>query len=110
VLSISIILKVFRARPTTISQPLLTGACFILFSFGSYFLYRFKTTVGNRERFAALVADGLHSKSDMVITLVTGVSLLLYHFGVNIDKALSFVIALFILSFAVETIVNVSYQ
>jgi len=107
VLSISIMQKVFRAPPATISQPLLTGVCFILFSFGSYFLYRFKTIVGNRERSAALVADGLHSKSDMLITLVTGISLLLYHFDVNIDKALSFVIALFILSFAVETIVNV---
>jgi len=106
-LGLSIVREAFRAATATISQPLVTAGCFLLFSFGSYFLYRFKTSVGKREKSAALIADGLHSKSDMIITLMTGFSLLLYRFGVNIDRPLSLCIALLILSFAVETIVNV---
>ena len=106
-LSISIMVKVSRAEAREISLPLVTGVIFVIFSFGSYFLHRFKTAVGEKEKSAALVADGLHSKSDMVVALLTGFSLILYRFGLNIDRLVGGAIALIILSFSVEMLVNV---
>ena len=101
-----IIWKVFTRPPTEVSRPLMTGIIFIIFSGGSYFLYRFKTTAGKRHDSMALVADGFHSLADMVVALLTGFCLILYRFGVNLDKTFGFIIALFILSFAVETLIN----
>ncbi len=102
----SIIWKVFTRPPSEVSRPLMTGIIFIIFSGGSYFLYRFKTTAGKRHDSMALVADGFHSLADMVVALLTGFCLILYRFGVNLDKTFGFIIALFILSFAVETLIN----
>jgi membrane protease subunit HflK len=43
----------------------------------------------------------------MAISLLTGLSLILYYFGYNIDRWVSVYIALFIFSFAVEMLLNV---
>ena len=107
VLSISILIEVFRAATPTIQRPILTGVIFVIFSVGSYFLYRFKTAVGEKEKSAALTADGLHSKADMLITLFTGFSLILYRFGFNLDRVVGGIIAALIFMFAIETMVNV---
>jgi len=41
-----------------------------------------------------LMADGMHSKADMIASLLTGLSLLLYTVGVNIDRLVALLIGL----------------
>jgi membrane protease subunit HflK len=88
-------------------MPLATGLIFIGLSFGSFFLYRFQDAMGREADSAALRADSLHNRADMAISLLTGISLILYHFGYDIDRWVSVYIALFIFTFAVEMLVNV---
>lgn len=89
-----------------IALPLITGIIFIILSFGSYFLYRFEENVGKAENSPALTADSQHNRADMGISLMTGISLILYYFGYNVDRYVSFLIAAFILVFTVELLVN----
>ena len=105
--SILILLRAIFATTVSIEMPLVTGLIFIGLSFGSFFLYRFQDAMGREADSAALQADSLHNRADMAISLLTGVSLILYHFGYNIDRWVSVYIALFIFSFAVEMLVNV---
>ena len=60
-----------------------------------------------KENSPGLVSDGMHSKTDMVTSLITGFSLILYSMGINFDMLVAVVIALFIFSFSIETIINV---
>jgi HflK protein len=95
-------------EPVVVSNALLTGIIFIILSFGSFFLYRFQTSAAATEGSAALSADSLHNKADMVISLLTGFSLIIYTLGINIDRWTGAFIALFILSMALEMAVNVA--
>ena len=106
-ISISLIINVFSTEIIFIEKPLITGIIFLLLSLGSYFLFKFLSVVGRDENSAALISDGLHSKGDMCCSSLTGISLILYYFGFNFDRWVSFAIALFILSFGVEIIFNI---
>jgi membrane protease subunit HflK len=105
-ISVIIAWKIFTSPKTNVARPLTVGIIFIVFSAGSYFLYRFKTTSGKHHDSLALVTDGFHSLADMVIALLTGFSLILYRLGINIDKVAGFIIALIIFAFAAETLAN----
>jgi membrane protease subunit HflK len=105
--SISLIINALSTKVVIIQKPLITGIIFLLLSLGSYFLFKFLSAVGRAENSAALISDGLHSKGDMVCSSLTGISLILYYFRLNIDRWVSFVIALFILSFGIEIIFNI---
>ncbi|MBN1904928.1 MAG: FtsH protease activity modulator HflK [Deltaproteobacteria bacterium] len=106
-ISATLIIKVFTTKAILIQKPLLTGIIFLILSLGSYFLFKFLSEVGKSENSAALISDGLHSKGDMVCSSLTGVSLILYYFRFNIDKWVSLAIALMILSFGIEIIINI---
>lgn len=106
-ISVTLIVKVFSIKGIIIQKPLITGIIFLFLSLGSYFLFKFLSGVGRAENSAALISDGLHSKGDMVCSSLTGVSLILYYFNFNIDKWVSLAIALFILSFGIEIIINI---
>jgi hypothetical protein len=108
VIAIGILYKAATSRPTTIEQPVPSGIIFIIFSIGSYFLYRFSTNVGTAEGSAALISDGMHSKADMYNSLLTGFSLILYAFGVNLDRIVGGMLAFFLLSYAIEMFANVA--
>lgn len=107
VISISLIIKVISTKVIIIERPLITGIIFLFLSLGSYFLFKFLSDVGQTENSPALISDGLHSKGDMICSSFTGISLILYYFRFNIDRWVSLAIALFILSFGVEIIINV---
>lgn len=107
IISISLIINSFSENPIIIQQPLATGIIFLVLSAGSYFLFKFLSIVGRAEKSAALISDGLHSKGDMACSSLAGLSLILYYFGINIDKWASLAIALFILSFGMEIIINI---
>ena len=104
--SISLIINALSTKAVIIQKPLTTGIIFLLLSLGSYFLFKFLSAVGRAENSAALISDGLHSKGDMVCSSLTGISLILYYFRLNIDRWVSFAIALLILSFGIEIIFN----
>ena len=106
-ISISLMVNAYTTKVVIIQKPLITGIIFLFLSAGSYFLYKFLSDVGHTENSAALISDGLHSKGDMVCSFLTGISLILYYFNFNIDRWVSFAIALLILSFGIEIIFNI---
>ncbi len=103
-----LIRKFIYAESLPIRNPLGAGFLFLIFSVSSYFIYRFETKVGEKEGSIGLVSDGMHARADMTASLLTGFSLILYSIGLNIDHWVAGIIALFILSFAVETLFNVA--
>ncbi|MBN2372623.1 protease modulator HflK family protein [bacterium] len=106
IVSISLLYKVFTSPDLILQGTIISGVLFFLFSAGSYFVYKFETSVGREEKSVALISDGLHSKADMAGAFLTGFSLILYRLGINIDKPTAFLIALFILSFSAESIIH----
>jgi len=105
-ISISIMHNVIYYKKTIIKYPLETGITFIIFSFTSYFLYRFQTKVGKLDNSVALVADGQHSRSDMLTSLVTGFSLILNSRGIDIDRYSAALLSIIIFIFASELIIT----
>ena len=107
IVSGSILWKVFSPPPDIIERPLLTGSFFILFSMGSYLLYRVQTGVASLEHSAALHADGTHSRADALISFLTGATLLVfYFFNVNLDRYMGGIIAFIIFVFSLEILTN----
>lgn len=106
-ISCRLIIKFFSSEPGPIENSLVSGLIFLVFSFVSYFIYRFETQIGEKENSIGLISDGMHARADMTASLITGFALILYTMGLNIDRWVAGLIAFFILSFAIETIVNV---
>jgi len=104
--ALSILWRAATAEPVAVKLPLTTGLIFIGLSFGSFFLYRFEQGIGAAIKSAALTADSHHSRADTAITLLTGISLVAYHFGANIDRWTGLAIAGYILVFSTELLVN----
>ncbi|MFH1998168.1 MAG: SPFH domain-containing protein [Planctomycetota bacterium] len=107
VIAVMLMAKTFSSTGLPVKNPLLAGLIFIGFSLGSYLVYRFESNVGRQENSVGLISDGMHARTDMAGSLITGFSLILYHLGWNIDRWVAGIIALLVLSFAIETIVNV---
>ncbi len=95
----------FTGTPN-IAKPLTTGCIFVGLSVISFFVYRLEASLASIQESAALKADSQHNRADMIISLLTGISLILYHLGHNFDRLLCVCIALYILTFAVEMVVN----
>jgi regulator of protease activity HflC (stomatin/prohibitin superfamily) len=102
----AILFRAIASETVVISNPLLTGVIFIGLSFGSYFLYRFEKNIARHEKSAALAADSHHNQADMATSLITGISLILYHYGTNTDRWVGIFIAAYILTFSTELLVN----
>ncbi len=103
---LSLVTKVVWHQPVIITRPLLAGVLFLIFALGSYLIHRLEVDVGERTGSSGLVADGMHARADMIASLLTGVSLVLYHLGFNLDRLIAALIAALVLSVALETIVN----
>ena len=108
IVAVSLIGKFIQSESKPIENSLLSGLLFLVFSLGSYFMYRFETRIGREENSLGLVSDGMHARADMTSSLLTGFSLIVYSMGLNLDRWVAGVIALFILSFALETLANVA--
>lgn len=106
VVAVVLIVQFFTVEPAAVKNPLLAGCIFIGFSLGSFLVSRYETMVGRAEDSVGLIADGMHAKADMVASLITGFSLILYHLGLDLDRWVAGLIALFILSFGLETLIN----
>ncbi len=106
-ISCFLIYKFFAYEYRPIENSLISGFIFLLFSFISYAVYRFETRLGETVDSIGLISDGMHSRADMAASLMTGFALILYTMGLNLDRWVSLLIALFVLSFGIETIMNV---
>lgn len=103
--------KILYTPVRDIPSPFLYGIFFILFAFCSFIVSIFEIKIGKKYNSSALIADGLHSKADMVGSLIAGFSMIalqlgIDQLGINIDKIGAVVIIIFILSFSLETFVN----
>ncbi len=111
VLLLSVSLKIFHTsfwgEGVKVVKPLLTGFIFIFLSFGSYFLFKFQSSIAESENSSALKADSLHNKADMFISLATGSSLILYNYGIDVDLEIGALISILIFSYSVEMFINV---
>ena len=105
--AIGLIITFFQSEAQPIEHSLKAGILFIVLSFCSYFVYRFETYVGKESKSVGLISDGMHARADMTAALITGIALILYSIGLDIDRWVGGVIAFFILSFAMETFFNV---
>ena len=94
--SVGLMFKAITRRADIIENPVIVGIFFIIFAISSYFIYHFETSVGKKENSVGLIADGMHSKADMLNSLLIGFSLIIYRMGFNIDIIVAFIIALFI--------------
>ncbi len=106
VVSVMLMVKFFSADNPPVRNSLLSGFVFLAFALSSYLVYRFETAVGRQEDSVGLIADGMHARADMVGSLIVGFSLIVYHLGIDVDRWAAGLIALFILSFATETLFN----
>ncbi|MGA1794953.1 MAG: FtsH protease activity modulator HflK [bacterium] len=106
IVAVSLFYKVIASSGVLLKGTVLSGVFFLFFSVGSYFVYAFETSVGKEEKSAALISDGLHSKADMAAAFLTGISLIMYRLGINIDRQIAALITLFILSFAIESVIQ----
>lgn len=106
VAALTIAWRAFTVPEIEITRPLVTGIIFIVLSFGSYFLYRFEESMGRSVNSAALAADSHHNQADMATSLLAGISLIIYHFGINVDRWVGLFIAVYILAFSSELLVN----
>lgn len=104
--AVAIFWRGVMAEQVEVAAPLVTGLIFTGLSFGSFFLSRFEEQIGELENSAALTADSHHNRADMAISLLTGLSLILYHFGIDLDRWVGILIAAYIFTFASELLVN----
>ena len=107
-LSVTLIVQVIKGETATIENAVIAGIVFILFSFFSYVISIFETQMGHQEDSISLVADGNHARADMAASLITGLALLMYPMGINLDRIVAALIAGMILTYAIDTFVNVS--
>ena len=107
VVALLLLRRFVTAESRPIDKALVSGLLFIGFSLGSYFVSLFEIRVGKREGSVGLIADGMHARADMVASLLAGFSLILYSIGLDLDPWVAGLIALFILSFSLETVFNV---
>jgi len=107
VAAISLMGKFYIVQAVIVKNPLIAGLIFLGFSLGSFLVYRLETNVGKEHGSVGLMSDGNHARIDMFASLLTGFSLILYSLGFDIDKLAAAFIALIMLVFALETIVNV---
>lgn len=109
--AIGVAKKAIFAPAQEIPNPYIFGLCFILFAGVSMVISLFEIKVGRQTNSPALIADGLHSRSDMISSLVAAGSLIalqlgLNQLGINFDLIGAWVLVFFILSFSVETLFN----
>jgi len=81
----------------------------IIIIIGTYILYRYKTVIGKEENSQSIIADGAHTKSDMLSSIGVLVSLIGSLIGLNLDKIAAFIIFFLILYQGLETIISSIY-
>lgn len=104
--ALGVLEQAFFAPAGEIDRPFLYGVFFLVFAGGSMVVSLFEVRVGKKLNSSGLVADGLHSRADMVTSLVAAGTLFAHHLGLRLDRIGAVIVVLFIFSFSFETLVN----
>ncbi len=96
--------ELFLKEPVIIKNIVWAVTGQIIIIIGTYILYRYKTIVGKEENSDSLIADGAHTKSDMLSSIGVLVSLTGTLIGLNLDRIAAFIIFFLILYQGLETI------
>jgi cation diffusion facilitator family transporter len=72
----------------------------------SYFLSIYKIKVGKKTNSPSLIADGHHSRSDALSSLIVFIGLSGYLFGVRIEKFAAGIVIIFIVKSGYEILIN----
>lgn len=107
--AIGFVLELFLGKQPEISNVMWTVCGQIVIIIATYILYKYKTVIGLEEQSQSLIADGLHTKSDMFSSLGVLISLTGALIGLNLDKAAAFIIFFLILYQGLETILSAVY-
>ncbi len=96
VIAIGIFLKILVFNSVSLKYPIISTVVLACLAVFSYLVFRFETHVGSETGSQALLADGQHAKSDMLVTLLVIATLLGDWVGIRFDRAAAFFIAIYI--------------
>ena len=96
--------ELFFREPVEIKKVAWAVSGQIIIIITTYILYKYKTVIGKEENSESLIADGSHTKSDMLSSIGVLVSLVGTLIGLNLDRIAAFIIFFLILYQGLETI------
>jgi membrane protease subunit HflK len=94
--------KIVTPETITVTHPLPASIAMLCLALFSFLLSRFELIVGEKEKSTALVADSYHSRVDMFGSLIVAGSLLGESLGWKVDRLAAGLLAVFVLSQAVN--------
>ncbi len=100
----NILTQVIRSEPVSLNRPLLAAGILAFLILCSYLLYRLETAVGRESGSQALIADGLHAKSDMLVSTLVLFILVGDSLGWKLDRPAATLIGVLILIDALRTL------
>ena len=106
-IAVQVLYRASIGSQQTIEKSILAGIVLLVAAMCSYLLSQFELAVGKATGSMALVADGHHSRVDMLGALLVSMSLFANAAGLNIDVLAAAIIGFLILLQAIETLVNV---
>ena len=95
-ISYNIFRKIIHPEPIAIERALAGAAIVSVLAFLSYLLYKFEVHIGEKSNSPGLIADGYHSKVDMLGSILVVIALLSDRLGITLDKPAAAVICLVI--------------
>ncbi len=101
---VNILTQVVRWEPVTLNRPLLAACILAFLILCSYLVHRLETTVGRECGSQALIADGLHAKSDMLVSTLVFLILIGDPLGWKLDRPGAALIGILILIDAFRTL------
>lgn len=104
--SYSIARKVIGHEVIVLQQVKLAAVVISILAFFSYLLYRFEFYIGEKNNSPGLIADGYHSKIDMLASVLVVVTLISDMMGLHIDKLAAIIICILIFTHAVHVLIR----
>ncbi len=105
-ISYNIFRKIIHPTPISIEQAVPGAAIIALLAFFSYLLYKFEVHIGEESNSPGLIADGYHSKVDMLGSSLVAIALLSDKLGIALDKPAAAVICLVIFIHGVHVLIT----
>ena len=99
-------IELFTKEPVLIKNIAWAVSGQIIIIISTYLLYKYKTVIGTEEKSDSIIADGSHTKSDMLSSIGVLVSLTGTLVGLNLDRVAAFIIFFLILYQGLETIMS----
>ncbi|MFH1741890.1 MAG: FtsH protease activity modulator HflK [bacterium] len=104
VVAANIFIKVFRSEPMPLNRPILAACVMAFLILCSDLLHRLETSVGKQCNSMALLADGRHARSDMLVSTLVLLILVGDRIGLRLDRPAAGIISVLILIDAIRTL------